>query len=576
MAFYSGYKKLFKRNFKYICSCITIPIILLTIIIHGMNIASQKREFEQSNIQTANMLTAEFENLWRKSTQIALNLLSNPNVSAFCNNNRDSYSYSMLRQFERITDTISTLKLANSEFQEIVISMNNPEYYIYSGGGISPISKNTISSYTQKPLLLATELNNAESGDVWFYRYTSIYCYMHTTIDGNYASALLSINLNALYERIGNLLDDSHAFQLLANGQELMRVGDAQNARPTQGIQYISGQFVHTLQSDMPSSGWTLLFKSNESRFGEAIRTAAFQCLLLSLCMIALSILLSYAIAIVVCKPYHAIATLLNQPIQDAESIYMKNYSSIDDLGIIRDMIQHTKYQLFAAQNELESREHLLKEAHFRALQAQINPHFLYNVLESINWKAYTLLGAGSNEISTMICDLSQLIRLSVENEQRLIPFREEIDHAKLYLKIQQRRFPDRFQVTWRIPSDCLDILVVPLTLQPLLENAISHGVKKMRHMGHILVACEAREQTIFISVTDDGPGFSPESLAAMRKKLSSSIYHTSEHVGLFSVHQRLRLTFDEKCGVTIDSQPHIHTCVCMRFPKVYASGAAP
>ena len=127
-------------------------------------------------------------------------------------------------------------------------------------------------------------------------------------------------------------MDDSHAFQLLANGQELMRVGDAQNARPTQGIQYISGQFVHTLQSDMPSSGWTLLLKSNESRFGEAIRTAVFQCLLLSLCMIALSILLSYAIAIVVCKPYHAIATLLNQPIQDAESIYMKNYSSIDDL----------------------------------------------------------------------------------------------------------------------------------------------------------------------------------------------------------------------------------------------------
>lgn len=93
--------------------------------------------------------------------------------------------------------------------------------------------------------------------------------------------------------------------------------------------------------------------------------------------------------------------------------------------------------------------------------------------------------------------------------------------------------------------------------------------------MGHILVACEAREQTIFISVSDDGPGFSPESLAAMRKKLSSSIYHTSEHVGLFSVHQRLRLTFDEKCGVTIDSQPHILTCVCMHFPKVYASGAA-
>lgn len=151
MAFYSGYKKLFKRNFKYICFCVTIPIILLTIIIHGMNIASQKREFEQSNMQTANILTAEFENLWSKSTEIALNLLSNPNVIAFCNNNRDSYSYSMLRQFERITDTISTLKLANSEFQEIVISMNNPEYYIYSGGGISPISKNTIHPTRKSP-----------------------------------------------------------------------------------------------------------------------------------------------------------------------------------------------------------------------------------------------------------------------------------------------------------------------------------------------------------------------------------------------------------------------------------------
>jgi two-component system sensor histidine kinase YesM len=172
-----------------------------------------------------------------------------------------------------------------------------------------------------------------------------------------------------------------------------------------------------------------------------------------------------------------------------------------------------------------------------------------------------------SNEISEMICDLSQLLRLSIGSREPLISLGEEVEHARMYMKIQMRRFPNRFRVDWEIPESLMAHTVVQLTLHPLLENAILHGVKRMAGFGVIRVSGEVQDGVLSICVSDNGPGLTQEALDRIETRRAEGVFRTSEHVGLYNVDQRLRLLFGDAYGVTIRSTPYVETCITMRLP---------
>lgn len=196
------------------------------------------------------------------------------------------------------------------------------------------------------------------------------------------------------------------------------------------------------------------------------------------------------------------------------------------------------------------------KEAHLRALQAQINPHFLYNALDAINWMALT---RGAQDISRMLNTLAQYFRLSLSKGKDIVTVEDEMNLARAYLDIQQQRFHN-FNYTIECNELILARLIPKMTIQPILENALLHGIQnKEGHYGHITITGEAAGEGFILTVTDDGAGMDEEKLHAIQAGLQTQ---TPSSYGLYNVMERLRLFTDDTGRLNIQSRPGEGTVV--------------
>jgi two-component system sensor histidine kinase YesM len=218
-------------------------------------------------------------------------------------------------------------------------------------------------------------------------------------------------------------------------------------------------------------------------------------------------------------------------------------------------------------QAELEVRE---KKLELVALQYQINPHFLYNSFESINW-----LVKRNKKVQAiqMIESLSQFLRYVAQASKAIVPLRDEIHYTQEYIQVMNIRYGEEIEFIWDLDESLLDCAAIHLSLQPLIENAIHHGIQPgSRQSGVIEITCglqEMPEQTdnpcLVISVTDNGDGIQAEQLAEIRASLQSS--EITHKIGLSNIHNRIRLYFGEPYGLTIDSRHGFGTTVSILLP---------
>lgn len=216
---------------------------------------------------------------------------------------------------------------------------------------------------------------------------------------------------------------------------------------------------------------------------------------------------------------------------------------------------------------QLEERIKLLKKAQSIALQSQINPHFFNNTLQTINWKAISLLGR-ENDISVMSEALSSMLRLALENTDTIVPFSQEVEHTNMYLKIQEKRYGDKFQVQWDIPEEVLHCKTMRILLQPIIENSIYHGIKMLSGSGIIRVSARVCDQIVELTVHDNGTGMSPSQVEAVNQQMQKDMITESRHIGLSNVNQRIKLSFGEEYGVNIQSDMN-GTTVTVVFPYI-------
>ena len=204
-----------------------------------------------------------------------------------------------------------------------------------------------------------------------------------------------------------------------------------------------------------------------------------------------------------------------------------------------------------------------LKKSELRALQAQINPHFLYNTLDAIVW----LAEAGqSGEVIHITRALSDFFRISLSQGKDWIPLSEEIKHLTGYLTIQKIRYRDILDYEIHISENLYHIQVLKLLLQPLVENAIYHGVKHRRGRGMIRVTGEARDGWLILSVRDNGRGMTEERLRQVRSGLSADRNEGAGY-GLFNVNKRIQLYYTQPQGIQIESEEKNGTTVSLRVP---------
>jgi len=211
------------------------------------------------------------------------------------------------------------------------------------------------------------------------------------------------------------------------------------------------------------------------------------------------------------------------------------------------------------------------KEAELQALVAQINPHFIYNSLESINSMAVI---HGNKDISKMVVSLGRLLRISISEHQELIPLSTEFEHVLHYLNIQKYRFEDGFEFKLELPERLKSCMTQKLIVQPLVENALYHAIEQMKQTGFIHIRATEAAQEILIDVIDNGPGFDEKVLANFWNRPADKKYRDSG-VGLRNVHERIRIRFGNPYGMMICSSPGAGAIVRIRVPKIDSASLA-
>ncbi|WP_091027804.1 sensor histidine kinase [Paenibacillus sp. CF095] len=243
-----------------------------------------------------------------------------------------------------------------------------------------------------------------------------------------------------------------------------------------------------------------------------------------------------------------------------------------DEIGMLGNSYNRMLAQIRQLISLNELRERQKRDAEMRSLQEHIKPHFLYNTLDTIHWMARK---EGAEDVSGMVGALSRLFRIGLSKGQDYIPLHSEIEHMTSYLQIQQTRYRDRLQYTLNIPEDLRDLFVLKLLLQPLIENAIYHGIKGRRGPGHIRVEARLEHNRLLLTVQDNGAGMSNERLAEMQQLLeaplasleASSPGMTGKSYGMLNVQARLRLSFGDEYGIMLESQEGEGTSVTIIHP---------
>ncbi|MGI6005604.1 MAG: sensor histidine kinase [Christensenellales bacterium] len=292
------------------------------------------------------------------------------------------------------------------------------------------------------------------------------------------------------------------------------------------------------------------------------------------LLQIAMTLLVAAALAVLIFisiyvrKLNHTLAQLNEQSdrLLNHENQAIGEPYLIDDMQMVLDRFR-------TATNKKYSEQTLLKQIELKALQSQINPHFLYNTLEAIRGKA---LLEGDRDISDMTEALAILFRYSIARFGDLVSLDEELRTLDYYLTIQKYRFRDKFKVVKHIenPERCLNTKIPKLTIQPIVENAIYHGLETKRGHGVITISVYPVQSRLMVTISDNGVGIDEETVKKLNAQMNSDIASFAEDTGergvgiaLVNINERIKLCYGEGYGITVYSTLGAGTDVELSIP---------
>ncbi|MDD6570979.1 MAG: sensor histidine kinase, partial [Thermoflexaceae bacterium] len=313
-------------------------------------------------------------------------------------------------------------------------------------------------------------------------------------------------------------------------------------------------------------TGWKIVYVVKRSSFEVANKQMRWLAVFVVLITVFLLIFINQFISLKVAKPIED----LDDSVKELENgnldvdIYIGGTHEIQHLGQTLNTVVSRLRQLM---DDVVREQEEKRKSELDALQSQINPHFLYNTLDSIVWM---IEGERYEEAIFMITQLASLFRISLSKGKNVISIEDELTHAENYMNIQKVRYKNKFQVKYEIDDSIRKCCTVKLVIQPILENAIYYGMESMDGDGLITVKGYEENGKIFIHVIDNGLGMSREQAAGLlEEKKHFTPKKKGSGVGLLNVHQRIRLRFGEQYGLTIKSYPDEGTDVVICLPMI-------
>ncbi|HKM23029.1 MAG TPA: sensor histidine kinase [Lachnospiraceae bacterium] len=286
-------------------------------------------------------------------------------------------------------------------------------------------------------------------------------------------------------------------------------------------------------------------------------------------CVLALSGIVIIVITVTtlvlnsITKPVGELCRVTEQ-ISDGDFSARIDINTKDEIAVLAESVNDMTEKLEVMVNKIKEDERKMRYADLRLLQEQINPHFLYNTLDTIVW---LIEGNDPDKAVSIVVSLSEFFRLVLSKGKEYISIQEEELHITSYLEIQQARYRDILDYEILINPEIYQYKILKLTIQPLVENALYHGIKYKRAKGKITITGNSMGDKIYLAVKDDGVGMEAEELEKLRAEIQRPCKETETGFGLANVNERIRMNFGSEYGMTIESSKGEGTCVRIIIP---------
>ncbi len=578
-AFFPG--RIFFHNLFMLTALIILPMLLAVVLGSYSQRVVVEKEVSLYNLRTVSMLQNSIDQLFGSCLKQAEYLLAEDNINLFLITEKEGYTFYH-------NDVIYKLMQAQMQANEELLSI-----YIYSdknGKFVSNYGETSLDHFFDTGWLDAYTNYHGDN---------SFFCAFRDST----TSHLQPVRVLSLYKvlmrgknRLGVIVYNINFDQFIQTISQYRGEYDTNLSLRTEdglleeNLWGNAGQFPENIGSPDESGYWEnsdvivhyspvaytdLYLYSVLSK--DALKANLQKPVNLMILLVAgvflLVLLLTLVISIRIYRPFQKILAELETP---AGLMQNKIQITRDEESFILDSIYKMSLKNEQITEELARRVTLLKQAQSIALQSQINPHFLHNTLDSISWAAMRLTG-GKNEASVMLSKLARILRYSLDDVDSLVPLRKEIDNTRVYLDLQMLRYKNGFCVKWEIEEEILDCQVIKIMLQPIVENAIQHGLKPMGLKpalsgsaaggGLLLISAKKQHEILVISICDNGTGIPADRLSSIQKALHTDMISQQESIGILNVHQRIQLFYGKEYGVEISSKDG--TQVILRLPLI-------
>lgn len=316
--------------------------------------------------------------------------------------------------------------------------------------------------------------------------------------------------------------------------------------------------------SSLDSCNWKIVGVSFNDEITQAVKSQVVVGLIFALLFSAfMSAVIYFLLSRTVTRPVRRLVASMQKFEKQAETFeYKADMSNVAEFQTLSTSFEHMVLMIQSLVEKVHNEEIVLRKTELKALQAQINPHFLYNTLDSIQWMCEQ---DNSKDAVKMVGALAKLFRISISHGNEFIAISDELKHAESYLIIQSYRYKNQFTYSFDVDKSVLDCMCNKITIQPFIENAIYHGLDRMVDEGEIKIIVERRGKDIAIIVKDNGLGMTEEQCKAVLQKGRSD----SKGIGVKNVDDRLKIYFGEEYGITIDSELDVGTTVTIKIPKI-------
>lgn len=568
------------RNSIFIYFTITslVAVLLIVISIYSRLSSQLSDTVKQENISLVNRVDSSMEvylrNIMKLSDTIYYGIIKNVNLS------EGSIGEALTLLYNNNKEQVSNIALISKEGEPINVvpaarfrknfRANEEEWFV-----------NALNKTENIHFTLPHVQKMFEKGDNGYNWVISMSRAVEITVGGSTEQAVLLIEM--AYQGIEEVLDevtlgnggyiylmDSKGeiiwhpkFELIASGRvkenNLVAAGYDDGSRE----EVFNGTSQTVVTKTVGYTGWKLVGVIKGTGISlNMLKTRLFIVFVILLIIFIVIIINSY-ISFRVTNPIRELeksVKALEEGNLDAD-IYMGGSYEVQHLG---KSVQDMKFRIKGLMQDIVNEHEEKRKSEFDSLQAQINPHFLYNTLDIIVWQ---IENEKQSEAVHTVTALARFFRLSLGKGKNIVTVKDEIDHVKNYLMIQHMRFKNKFDYEFDIAEDVLELPSLKLMLQPLVENAIYHGMEFMDGDGLIMVKAWREEDELYLSVADNGLGMTEDKVEMILTGKSSSGNGRGSGIGVKNVNERIKLYFGEAYGLTIDSEPDEGTKVTIHLP---------